>query len=93
MVGLVRDIDRMRRGNAGGERAVRGKGVGAVAAQHARHAPEGVGNQADGPAAAVSAVERHIVIVGHARHDERSRWSDCFKERLDQALRGGTDLR
>jgi hypothetical protein len=87
----MRDVDRMRLGDARGERAMRGKSVRAVAAQNVRQAPEGVGHHANRPAAAVRAVEGNIVIVGHARHHQRPGRAHCGEQRHDEGLRSGSN--
>ena len=78
-------------GDARGERAMRGKGVGAVAAQDARHPPEGIGHYAHGAAGRGLPVERHVVVIGHARHDERSVGADGGEQPLDELIRAGSN--
>ena len=87
----MRDVDGVGLRNAPRKRAGRGEGVRTVAAQHSRHPPERVGEHADGAARAAAAVERRVVVVGHARHDEGPAIAHGVEKGFDEAAHAAFD--
>ena len=81
----VRHVHGMRQSDARGLRAERGERMGTVAAQDARHPPEAVGERPHGATGHAAAIERRVVVVGHARHDEGSAFTERREQRLDEA--------
>jgi hypothetical protein len=61
-------------------------GVGIVA--DAGHPPEGIGHYAHGAAGRGRPVEWRVVLVRHARHDQRPARADSGKQRFQQMVRG-----
>ena len=72
-VDAVRDLDRVRGGDAGGLGAGGGKGMRAVAAQDARYAPESIGHHAHFfDARGGTRVKGVFIVPRHAGHDQRA---------------------
>ena len=90
-VRAVRYVCRMRAYDAGSRRAARRKGVRAVAAQDAREAPESIGDHTHSAAGRDARIERVIVVVAHARHDQRAFGTQRRFECGDQSARSVLD--
>ena len=69
----------------------RREGVVVVAAQDARQTPEGIGSDSQLRTMTFSLVERQVVFITHARHDERTLRSESGMQRRDQADRPALD--
>ena len=92
----VRHVQRMRRRHVSGSRARRRKGMRIVAAENAGEPPEGIRHDAHSNAGRRRGIERMLVVVAHAGHDERPVGPEHGLERGDEAVWAAlnrTDLR
>jgi hypothetical protein len=83
----VRNIDRMGRSDFGGMRANGREGVGTVAAAHAWHAPERIGDDSHAGAWRSLRNEGLFVIVAHAGHDHGAVRARGHAQRRDEVGR------
>ena len=60
------------------------EGMRAVAATHARHAPERVGDDSHSGARRTLRIERLFVVVAHAGHDDSAACARSHAQRRDQ---------
>lgn len=86
-IAAVREVERMRCEDVRGARTGGGKGVRAVATQHAGQPPEGVRDDPESAALPGPRIEGVVVVAAHARHHERSARAHRIEQSRDQPVR------
>ena len=89
----VRGIHGMSRGYLRGSRTDRSKRVRAVTPEHAGQPPERVGDHTHAETRCRMLIEGVIVVIAHARHDQRTLGPQCRPQCLDETLRSTFDRR